>query len=155
MKWTRNVWNASQGSSCWARSHRPNFEVITTQHTVMLLVHQSNHVHVYILKITYRRSTNDFYTTTIFYCEATVQHTTSKHPDTKPQMSVLINVIQRLNVHMLYLAWLLHEKKKKTGKVNSILEPYSKNTYDNNTEIVRDFRLRRDLNLLMLCSICW
>jgi len=51
-----------------------------------------------------KRVTNDFYTTTIFFsCAATMQCTTSKHPDAKPQMSVLINVIQCLNVHMLYL----------------------------------------------------
>ena len=52
-----------------------------------------------------QRVTNDFYTTTIFFfCATTMQHTTSKYPDAKPQMSVLINVIQCLTLHMLYLA---------------------------------------------------
>jgi hypothetical protein len=71
----------------------------------------ANHAHIKPCSYTQysqnhmQRVTNGFYTTTIFFsCAATMQRTSSKYPDAKPQMSVLINVIQCLTLHMLYLA---------------------------------------------------
>lgn len=97
-KWTRNVQNTSQG-----------FHVDATRASIKpcsCIQYSQNHMH---------RDTNDFYTTIIFfYSAATMQHTTSKHPHVKPKMSVLINV-QCLNVHMLYLAWLLKKTEEYCG----------------------------------------